>query len=602
MPVTLALAFALLESLALAAVLMAWADRVVGARLLVLFLLGVATWILGNELPNVLGRSAQPLAMALLAPAALTAATFLHFCSVLCDRPFSRSTLWAIYGLGAASTLVALVVSPGEWKPFADIAFVAIPNAVGWGASLVWGALSALGIGMLLSTALRVRGQLLWQLLAVAASCGWGLFCMSGYAIAALNLPWYPWPLLGLPLYPLILVYGILRYRVFVVNAWARRALVWTLLLGFGLLIVALTPLLPLESRWISGMVVAATCLSLNGPVRRLAERLVYPGGTVTADDLLAWRQDLAVANTEAELAQRASALLSRWTGLAVDVTVNGAGQVGPGAPTIVCVCDDGAWHSSFLGWDAAPPSARHMAEFFCTALDEAALRVQRAQAFAEQERARQLQLRLAELGALAATVAHDVRNPLNIISMAVALAPQETQQEVATQVARIANLTRDLLEYAKPWQLQCVAYDFAQQVRSVALRFPGVSLGPELSQPCWVKADPHRLDQALTNLLTNAHAQGQQRRVHIELERLATSLRLHVCDDGPGVPPEIRARLFEPFASRSPQGTGLGLAIVARVMTTHGGTAELTLREPWTTCFSLGLPGLMQTPPLENP
>ncbi len=601
MPVNLALAFALLESLALAAVLLVWADRVVGARLLMLFLVGVATWILGNELPNWFGPAAQPLAMALLAPAALTAAVFLHFCSVLCGRPFRRPTLRAIYALGAASMLLALVVNPGDWKPFADIDFVAIPNAVGWATSIVWGALSALGIAMLVYTMLRVRGQLFWQLMAVAASCGWGLFCMSGYAIAALDLPWYPWPLLGLPLYPLILVYGILRYKVFVVNAWARRALVWALLLGFGLLIVALTPLLPVESRWISGMVVAVTCLSLNGPVRRLAERLVYPGGTVTAEDLQAWRQDLALANTEAELAHSASLLLSRWAGLEVDVTVNGTGQTRLGAPTIACTCGTANSHSRFQGWDAAPPSARHMAEFFCTALDEAALRVQRAQEFAEQERARQLQLRLAELGALAATVAHDVRNPLNIISMAVALAPQETQQEVATQVARIANLTHDLLEYAKPWQLQCVAYDFAQQVRGVAQRFAGVSLGPELAQPCWVQADPHRLEQALTNLLTNAHSHAQQRRVHIELECLASSLRLHVCDDGPGVPPEIRARLFEPFASRSPQGTGLGLAIVARIMAAHGGTVELTAREPLTTCFSLGLPGLLQPPPLET-
>ena len=601
MPVNIALALALMESVALAAVLWVWADRVVGARLLMLFLLGVATWILGNELPNWFGPAAQPIAMVLLSPAAVTSAAFLHFCSVLCGQPLQQRTLQAIYALAVVSALVSVVITPGDWRPFADIDYVAIPNAVGWVTSIIWGVFSVLGIVLLLRNMLRVRGQVFWQLTAVAASCGWGLFCMSGYAIAALDLPLYPWPLLGLPLYPLILVYGILRYKVFVVNAWARRALVWTMLLGFGMLIVALTPLLPVESRWISGMVVAATCLSLNGPVRRLAERLVYPGGVVAAEDLQAWRQELAVAHTEAELAQRASALLSRWARLDVDVTVNGTGQTRPDAPTIACVCNANACNSSYLGWDAAPPSARHVAEFFCTALDEAALRVQRAQEFAEQERARQLQLRLAELGALAATVAHDVRNPLNIISMAVALAPQDTQREVAEQVARIANLTRDLLEYAKPWQLHCVEYDFAQHVRGVAQRFSGVTLGMELESPCWLSADAHRLDQALTNVLTNAHSHAQSRRVHVELERQATAVLLHVCDDGPGVPPEIRSRLFEPFASRSPQGTGLGLAIVARVMTAHGGSVELTTREPWTTCFTLCLPAPAQPPSTEQ-
>ena len=65
----------------------------------------------------------------------------------------------------------------------------------------------------------------------------------------------------------------------------------------------------------------------------------------------------------------------------------------------------------------------------------------------------------------------------------------------------------------------------------------------------------------------------------------------LHICDNGPGVPDEIRDRLFEPFASRSPGGTGLGLAIVARIMTAHGGSVALTERPPWRTCFTLRFP-----------
>ena len=67
--------------------------------------------------------------------------------------------------------------------------------------------------------------------------------------------------------------------------------------------------------------------------------------------------------------------------------------------------------------------------------------------------------------------------------------------------------------------------------------------------------------------------------------------LRLHVCDDGAGVPEELRERLFEPFASRSPGGTGLGLAIVARIAQAHGGRALRSARPPWTTCFTLELP-----------
>jgi len=72
---------------------------------------------------------------------------------------------------------------------------------------------------------------------------------------------------LAFPAYPLILVYGILRYQVFVANAWARRALAWALLLALGLLAVPLSVLLPIDSRWASGALVAIVCLALNGPV-----------------------------------------------------------------------------------------------------------------------------------------------------------------------------------------------------------------------------------------------------------------------------------------------------------------------------------------------
>jgi signal transduction histidine kinase len=224
----------------------------------------------------------------------------------------------------------------------------------------------------------------------------------------------------------------------------------------------------------------------------------------------------------------------------------------------------------------------------------EAAAQVEQAQQAAARERERQLQARLAELGALAATVAHDIRNPLNIISMAVAAAPTDTRREVADQVARIAHLTRDLLDYAKPWKLNPQRTDIAALVRQQAARQTGVELGDHLQQPLWAMVDAPRVEQALINLIENARsasADAQAGAVHIEAEVQNNQLLLHVCDNGPGVPEAIRDRLFEPFASRSPGGTGLGLAIVARIMTAHGGSAALTERAGWRTCFTLRFP-----------
>ena len=609
------LGFAVLETLVLAALLLAWADRVAGARLLAAFLIGISLWMVGNELPNWLGPETEPVAMRLLATAPFTSALFFHFCTVFCRVDLGRWGVAAAYALGGGATVVSIILVPGHLIEHRDIGFIAVADPVGTVASMAWVILGIGGMWVLLHALLRAHrsgdGQKFRQIAAVTASCLWGLLCLAGYGIAVLDLPIYPFPLLGLPLYSLILVYGILRYGVFVANAWARRALVWALLLALGAVVLALTPLLPFESRWLGGLAVAASVLALNGPVRRVAERLVYPGGEVSIADLGAWRSALLSAETPQALAQQAATLLSARIGTQVEVHIGETptSATPPGStPQLVCAPAEQGWQTTLQGWDAAPPGPRHVAELFGTVVAEAAARVEQAQQFAARERERQLQARLAELGALAATVAHDIRNPLNIISMAVAAAPSDTRREVADQVARIANLTHDLLDFAKPWKLVPRELDLAAHVRNAALRLTDVSLGAGLARPLVLQADPRRVDQALTNLLENARiAMASEARdadatedakaaathspVHIDAETTDNAVLLHICDAGPGVPDEIRSRLFEPFASRSPGGTGLGLAIVARIMAAHGGSVALTERPPWSTCFTLRFP-----------
>ena len=593
------LAFALFETLALAGVLLVWADRVAGARLLAAFLVGIAIWITGNELPNWFGPQAEPAMMALLATAPLTSAFFFHFCVVFCRVEIGRAGVAAAYALGGGATLVAEFLLPGHIVQHKDIGWIAVANAVGWAASLAWVILGIGGISVLLRSLARATRRAFSQIAAVTASCLWGMLCLSGYGMAVLDWPVYPFPLLGLPLYPVILVYGILRYGVFVANAWARRALVWALLLALGAAIMAVMPLvLPFESRWLAGLAVAASCLGLNGPVRRFAERLVYPGGTVSAADMTQWRETLSSADTPRALEREATALLARRIGMPVGVVIGEAPAAFNEGESPRMACSKGAsdWNATLQGWEAAPPGVRHIAELFGSVVAEAAGRIEQAQQAAARERDRQFQARLAELGSLAATVAHDIPNPLNTIAMAVADAPTGTRREVADQVARISHLTRDLLDYAKPWKLSKQSIDLAAQVRGAAIRLSQVSLGPGLDAPLWVQADSRRIDQALVNLIENARtatvASGAASgRVHIDAERHDDALLLHVCDDGPGVPAEIRERVFEPFASRSPGGTGLGLAIVARIMNAHGGSVALGARAPWRTCFTLRFP-----------
>jgi signal transduction histidine kinase len=597
MTIHIALALALIETLALAAVLVVWAKHVAGARLLTVFLLGVATWIVGNELPNWVGLSAVPVALALLATVPLTAAAFLHFCATFCGEPLNRPALALSYGSASAAVLLSLVITPGHFEhfePFTGVAWVVVPNWAGWTTSLIWASHSAagmvvLGRGLWLSQAPQQRRQIG----AVMLSCGWGLLSMSGYAFAALKIPMFPWQVLFVPAYPVILVYGILRYRVFVANVWARRALAWAILLGLGLLVVPLTVLLPVESKWVNAAAVAVICLALSGPVRRVAERLVYPGGTPSATDLGEWRRALSSAQSAQALADAAALQVSRRLGLKVhvhigpmDVALSNAQE-----PTLVCRQTSIGWQTELHGFEEAPPGSRHLVELFGSVLSDAAAKVELATFAQQREREHQLQARLAELGSLAATVAHDLRNPLNIIAMAVATAPAETRQDVAEQITRISRLAEDLLDYAKPWQLKPQTFDLVQRVKDAVRHAPEVELGPGLAEPLLLQADPLRVDQVLANLLSNARSAAGQRRVLLDIERQDHAVVLHVCDDGPGIPADLRERLFQPFASRSPGGTGLGLAIVARIMTAHDGSVALTERAPWCTCFTLTFP-----------
>jgi len=584
-----ALGFALFETLVLAGVLLAWAERVAGGRLLAAFLVGIAVWITGNELPNWFGLDVAPVALRLMAMAPFVSTFFFHFCVVFCRVPLARGWVVAAYALGGGASLVAQGWRAAELKWVEPIGWIALADTVGWLASVAWIVLGIAGVAVLLRGFAQAQPPRRQQIAAVTTSCLWGLFCLSGYGLVLLRLPVFPFPLLLLPLYPVILVYGILRWGVFVANAWAGRALVWALLLAVGLGIVALMPLLlPFESRWLSGLAVAAGCLALSGPVRRFVQRLVYPGGEASAADLQAWRAALLPAETLVDLGTLAGQLLSQRLGTAVEVVFDADSP--PTLPRLNCRREPPAWQLDLEGWSAAPPGQRHLAELFGSLVLEAAVRVEQAQQLAARERERQLQARLAELGALAATVAHDIRNPLNIISMAVATADTDTRREVAGQVDRIAHLTRDLLDYAKPWKLSTAEVDVAELARTVARRQPEVELGASLQQPLMATLDARRVEQALTNLVENGRTAGGGA-VHIDAERDAAGLHLHVCDNGPGVPEAIRERLFEPFASRSPGGTGLGLAIVARVMAAHGGTAVLTERPGWRTCFTLSFP-----------
>lgn len=208
-------------------------------------------------------------------------------------------------------------------------------------------------------------------------------------------------------------------------------------------------------------------------------------------------------------------------------------------------------------------------------------------------------------IAAMAAAVAHDVRNPLGVIRGAVELLrersgarldPRDASrlQDVLGEVERLRRLTQEFLELAAEPALQRTATDLAalagDAARASAALHPDLEVHLELEELPEAQVDAARLRRVLGNLLANA-AEAGAREVTIRGEVEGRRVRLVVEDDGPGIDGALRTRLFEPFASGRAGGTGLGLAVSRRIVERHGGTLALVPAEGKGAAFELTLP-----------
>lgn len=212
----------------------------------------------------------------------------------------------------------------------------------------------------------------------------------------------------------------------------------------------------------------------------------------------------------------------------------------------------------------------------------------------------------LARLGRMAATLAHEIRNPLASVAGALDLlegGPDPVdQREIVDMARQRLNMMNDLLEQtlqlarpiAGPPERVEVQSAIESAVSTLRLdpRFESVEMVVEVPvDPVEVLAYPQPLLQALTNLLLNA-AQAQDGRgtIRIALTTDAHRALLRVVDEGPGVPLEKRREIFRPFYTTKSEGTGLGLAEVRRAMEAAGGVVIVEdVREG--ACFRLEIP-----------
>lgn len=205
----------------------------------------------------------------------------------------------------------------------------------------------------------------------------------------------------------------------------------------------------------------------------------------------------------------------------------------------------------------------------------------------------------LAMVGKLAASVAHEIRNPLTAVKMWLfsirkSLAgDRELDRKfaiMADEVARLENIICNFLEFSRPPALKVRQVDVVELVdRTLELigrriEAKRISLACDRAPPGLppVLADPEQLKQVLINILDNASEatdEGGEIRVSFGLEtgqdgREAVVIR--VSDTGCGIPDDVRDRIFDPFFTTKDHGTGLGLSIAAQIMAGHRGRLSL--------------------------
>lgn len=217
-----------------------------------------------------------------------------------------------------------------------------------------------------------------------------------------------------------------------------------------------------------------------------------------------------------------------------------------------------------------------------------------------------ELQIRLVKAGEMnahlsgmnfaAAGLAHETRNPLNLIrglaqmiSLQSKDAPklQEHAATIIEEADRVTVQLNEFINYSKPREAHLAPVEIAALVADVAR-----TLQPDLEEkqivfvpvatPLVIEADTALLRQALFNLLLNAvQAVGAGGRIEVRCAATAGEAVLEVADDGPGVPAAERTNIFKPYVTMRPKGVGLGLAIVQQIVSAHRWEIACLANEP---------------------
>jgi PAS domain S-box-containing protein len=228
-----------------------------------------------------------------------------------------------------------------------------------------------------------------------------------------------------------------------------------------------------------------------------------------------------------------------------------------------------------------------------------------------EQEKRIREAERLAHIGELTTSLAHEIRNPLSAVKMNLQILSKTVKlggndrrraQIVADEVTRLERILTEMLDFAKPVKLNVEPTEINRVVDSclavlgAKLKEKGAVVRRDLSKRMpVVHMDADKVGQAIINVLINSLEASEQRcRITITTRMILRNGRrvaVDILDNGPGINEADFPYIFDPFFSRKKSGTGLGLVNVKKIVDAHGGTVKVTPVKPHGTLVTLAIP-----------
>ena len=210
------------------------------------------------------------------------------------------------------------------------------------------------------------------------------------------------------------------------------------------------------------------------------------------------------------------------------------------------------------------------------------------------------IQDKMASLGRVAAGMAHEIRNPLSGINIYLNTLKKlqhkngsaEKVNQILDQIQsashKIESVIRRVMDFAKPGEPKLALIDLnrplteAINLSAVSMRKSGIALEKVLSENLPLcSADPTLIEEMVLNLLNNAAAamktMAEGKKIVVTSSVEDNGILLTVSDSGPGIAPEIKDKIFDPYFTTKSDGTGIGLSISHRIVTDHGGSLTVS-------------------------